>query len=547
MQCHSIVSPAHNTGARQSSEIGDLGKGGRTIEAPARLSSWSPARSNAARIFPSSRRGSFAARLWRSAKMLEPIGIFTLALGFYSITRGYGATLSTFIVLTLLGSAAAVTVGGSSVQPAHLFLLFLTIAALRSNELPAIAMKSFRLGKPAFWLTCLVLYGAISAYFSPRLFAGMSYIIPLGASEYPSTGGTVPLGPVSSNLTQTIYLAADLVCFVTVAAVCSTPTGFRAALNGLLAYAAVNVMFAALDLATSATGTQDLLQFMRNAQYTFHDSDTVNGMKRIVGSWPEASAFAGMTVGALGFTGTLWICGRKAGLSGPLALCSLVLIIMSTSSTGLIAAPICLVLLYLTALLRCGVSPESRRSTAVVLLAPPIVVTLALVVVLQESLFRPLYEYVDLLVLSKSTSSSAVERGSWNAAAWQNFVDSLGLGVGLGTARTSSFPLALLSNVGVPGAVLFLFFTVTALRPRMAARTLESDVRLAACNGCLCLLIGSLVAGPTVDLGLLFFVMAGLTASRPVAKAAGIPMLPLRSAARDEAKLRRLRPLMARI
>jgi len=475
--------------------------------------------------------------------MVEPIGIITVVLGFYCLTRGYKATVQTFIVLTLLGSAAALTFGGSSVPPAHLFLLFLTVAALGKSELPAVVTGTFRFGRPAFWLACLVAYGAISAYFSPRLFAGMSYIIPLGASEYPSTGGTVPLGPVSSNVTQTIYLAADLLCFVTITAVCATPSGFRATLNGLVAYAVVNVLFAALDLATSATGTADLLQFVRNAQYTFHDSDTVNGMKRIVGSWPEASAFAGMTLGAFGFTASLWICGRQVRWTGPLALCSFALIILSTSSTGLIAAPICLLLLYLTAVLRCGVGPQSQRSTAVVLLAPPIVLALSLLVVLQENLFQALYDYVDLLVLSKSTSSSAVERGSWNAAALQNFVDTVGLGVGLGTARTSSFPLALLSNVGIPGAVMFLLFAMTAFRPGLSARTFESDVRLAALNGCLALLIGSLVAGPTVDLGLLFFVLAGLCASRPVPRTGEIPVLPLRGAALEErAHARRLVP-----
>ncbi|OWW04025.1 hypothetical protein ATY81_16960 [Rhizobium sp. R72] len=462
--------------------------------------------------------------------MVEPIGMFTLLLGFYCLTRGYPVTVPFFIVLTLLGSAAALSFGGSSVPPAHLFLLFLTLAVLRTRELPAVAVKTLRFGRPAFWFACLVVYGAISAYFLPRLFAGMSYIIPLGASEYPSTGGTVPLGPVSSNLTQTIYLAADLLCFMTITAVCSTHSGFRATLDGLIAYAAVNVMFAALDLATSATGTEWLLQFVRNAQYTFHDSDTVNGMKRIVGSWPEASAFAGMTLGAFGFTGSLWICGRRTGWSGPLALCSFALILLSTSSTGLIAAPLCLLLLYLTAVLRCGVEPLGQRSTAVVLLAPPIMLALFLLVLIQDGLFRALYDYVDLLVLSKSTSSSAVERGSWNAAALQNFIDTIGLGVGLGTARTSSFPLAVLSNVGVPGAVLFMLFAITALRPRLSSRTFESDVRLAGLNGCLALLIGSLVAGPTVDLGLLFFVLAGLCASRPLAKTSEVPLLPLRGA-----------------
>jgi len=137
---------------------------------------------------------------------------------------------------------------------------------------------------------------------------------------------------------------------------------------------------------------------------------------------------------------------------------------------------------------------------------------------------------VDLLVLSKSTSSSAVERGSWNTYGLQNFLDTYGLGVGLGTARTSSFPVAVLSNVGVPGALFFLLFTLTALGPgRASTRSFIADSQLAARNGCLFLLVGSLVVGPTVDLGLLFFILAGLAASRPaVMTAAAAPFLSLR-------------------
>ena len=50
-------------------------------------------------------------------------------------------------------------------------------------------------------------------------------IIPLGASKYPDTGGAVPLGPVSSNLTQAVYLTADLVTIILVVAIGSTHAG----------------------------------------------------------------------------------------------------------------------------------------------------------------------------------------------------------------------------------------------------------------------------------------------------------------------------------
>jgi hypothetical protein len=61
-------------------------------------------------------------------------------------------------------------------------------------------------------------------------------------------GLTVPLGPVSSNFTQSVYLFADLICFTIAVAIASTRAGFLAVTNALLAFAAANVLFALLDI-----------------------------------------------------------------------------------------------------------------------------------------------------------------------------------------------------------------------------------------------------------------------------------------------------------
>jgi hypothetical protein len=100
--------------------------------------------------------------------------------------------------------------------------------------------------------------------------------------------------------------------------------------------------------------------------------------------------------------------------------------------------------------------------------------------------------YIDLLIFNKSASASGIERESWNTFALQNFFDSYGLGVGLGTVRSSSFPLALLSNVAVPGTVFYLLFIASAFgRRRGSPRTFPTDVRLAARNACLGLIIAT--------------------------------------------------------
>ncbi len=270
-------------------------------------------------------------------------------------------------------------------------------------------------------------------------------------------------------------------------------------------------MFALLDMATFHTGTQSMLSFIRNAQYTLHNEDEVNGMKRIVGSFTEASAFARVSLGTLAFTGTLWLSARRPVLTGALAMTTLCLIILSTSSSGLAGTPFVLALLYVTAIVRNGVRPDRPYESAAIMSAPLLVGSVIAAVLLDDGTSRIIGDHFDRLLFSKSGSDSGIERGAWNAQAMLNFFDSGGLGVGLGTVRTSGLLAALLSNIGVLGLLLYLLFVVTAFgKKRGAARSFPSDMRMAARNACIGLTVGDLFVGPVVEQGLLFYVLAGV-------------------------------------
>jgi hypothetical protein len=459
---------------------------------------------------------------------IEPIGLLTIIVGFLCLQLGYRATFATFVVAALFGSAAALLIGSANIQPAHLLLGFVAATVLRRRRETAGAINAVGFMKPGYWLMCLVLYGVITAMLVPRLLAGATQIVPLGTSEYANTGTTVPLGPVSSNFTQSVYLVADLICFTMTVAIASTQAGFMTITSALVAYAAANVLFAVLDAATFFTGTQWLLGFMRNAQYTLHNEEEISGLKRIVGSFPEASAFARATLGALGFTGTLWLCGRRPALTGALAAASLALVVLSTSSTGLAGTPPLLLILYATALMRGGFHPDERPyGSAAVLCAPLLVSGLVLAVLLNDEASQVIGNYLDLLIFNKAGSDSGIERNSWNTVALQNFFDTFGIGVGLGTARTSSLPLALLSNVGLPGTLFYLLFAATAfLRRRGTSRSFPSDVRLAARNACFGLIMGDIFAAPNVEQGLLFYVLAGIACAEPERNTPGLPPAP---------------------
>jgi hypothetical protein len=448
---------------------------------------------------------------------IEPIGLLTIMVGLICVFLGYRATFATLVPMALFGSAAAVLIGSANIQPAHLFLAFAAFAVLGRHQEAAMAIEAMKFPRPGFWLLCLVIYGILGAFLIPRLAAGSMQIMPLGTSEFSDTGYTVPLGPVSSNLTQSIYIVADFICFVITVAVATTRAGFMAGTAGLLAFAAGNVLFALIDLATYNTGTQWLLDFMRNAQYTLHAEEEVIGLKRIVGSFPEASAFAHSTIAAVGFTGTMWLCGRLPAWTGTLAIISLILLVFSTSSGGLAMVPPLLTILYVTALTRSGFDPRKRPyRSAAVLCAPLLVLAVALALQLNDEASKPVRDYLDALIFNKPNTESALTRGTWNSFALQNFFDSYGFGVGLGTVRASSFPIAVLSNVGIPGAIFYLLFAATGfLRRRGIPRTFPADVRLAARNACLAIIIGETFAGTTVEQGLLFYVLAGIACAQP--------------------------------
>ena len=341
-----------------------------------------------------------------SAVSVDLIGVLTVVAGFVSLLLGTRAVFTTFILANLLGSAAAFQTGSITIQPPHLLLAFVALSALGDRPLLTSSISALRFPKAGYWLTCLAVYGVLTAVFIPRIFAGTTLIIPLGASEYGDTGSPVPLGPVSSNFTQSVYIMADLLCFLLVVGFSSTKEGFNASVFALSLFAAGNVLFALLDVATFQTGTQYILSFIRNAQYTLHNEEEVNGMKRIVGSFTEASAFARMSLGAFAFTGSLWLSGRRPVLTGALAMITFCLIILSTSSSGLAGTPLVLALLYVTAIMRNGVRPDQPYESAAIMSAPLLTGAVIAAVLLDDKTSRIVSDHFDLLLLSKSDSDS---------------------------------------------------------------------------------------------------------------------------------------------
>jgi hypothetical protein len=448
---------------------------------------------------------------------LHLIGILTIIAGGVAMVRGHAVLIAVMIAMAVFGGAAALYLNSNDVGPAQLLLAFTILSLLVRPSNIGTAIAQAQPFRPGFWLVCFVIYAVMSSFFLPRMLAGRTDVVPLAIDSLDMIGVLVPLGPVSSNFTQSVYLMGNCFCFLLVAGAASTRTGFRTVIMGVLAYGVLNTLTALADLVTSAVGASSLLDVIRTARYTFLNEAQAFGMKRIVGAFPEASSFARSTMGVLGFTATLWLCGRYKRITGPLALLSLLAVTLSTSSSGLAVMPVMLLVLLFTAVGRSGGSQASLGGPVLIVFgAIAVAVVAGSATLLNSQISETISSYADELVFSKMETTSGIERSSWNATAFQNVADTYGFGVGLGTNRVSSFAIALLSNVGVIGVVLYaVFMSATFLRNAHAPRTYPHDIKLAARNAAFGLLATDLLISSTVDQGILFYAIAGLMAAQP--------------------------------
>lgn len=447
--------------------------------------------------------------------------MLALLLGGLGWLLGPTFSIHVFVASTLLGAAAAIvltSLSSASVQPAHLLLFFVLCTALTRRRALAAVATSLSFPNEGFWLLLTALYAVLSALLLPRIFAGATYVFEIARTEIGLGIVAVPLAPASGNITQPIYFIGDVLCFLSFYVFACEPSGFKAIVYAVLVCAALNLLFAALDVATWATGTADLLSVIRNANYRMLADATILGFKRIVGSFPEASTFAYFTLGWFAFCARLWLSGVHRRAAGPLALLSLAALLLSTSSTGYGGLAGFATALYVTSAVAALIRPVPRQMLTFVLAAPALIAVLLVGLQLYPPALEGMQTMLDKTVAGKLATPSGIERARWNRQALTNFADTDGLGGGVGSVRASSFPVAVLGNIGAIGAVTYGGFLV-ALFCRRRNRWVEpfpSACQSAARWACFTQLIAASVSGSFIDLSLPFFVFAGLAGAGPL-------------------------------
>jgi hypothetical protein len=441
-----------------------------------------------------------------------PFAVLVILAGLFSSGQQMPRAL---MLCCLFGGSAAIALpalGGAPVTPAILLLPFLLWRALQEQGLHA-CTQQLAYPRAGFWLLLLAIWGLLSAYFVPRLFDGASLL-------YATDRGVVnailllPLQPRSTNITQSAYAVAAVATFVALGALLE-PAGRMARFrDAVLLLASVNIGAALLNLAELHLAIPSLLGYVRNAGYAILVGGEVGGLQRISGTFAEASLFASFSLPLFAFSAVLWRERVRPRWSGIVALVTLLLLMLSTSSTAHAGLTAYLSLVALGLAWRSLSRVQALRLGLGAWLLWTLAVVTCVLLLLRPELATTLGDYFRITVMRKLESSSGIERSSWNMQAWINFLDLYGLGVGLGSARASSFPLVLLSNVGVLGTLLFLAFLVQVLRPSKATPSEAEPVARAARHAVLAALIAATISATVFDLGVAFYAFAAAAAMR---------------------------------
>jgi hypothetical protein len=454
--------------------------------------------------------------------------LIALAACMFLVSRRRTDGLLAFFAMLPFGAAAAINlpaVGNASIIMSDLVAMVMIGLVLTNARYAYAVIDAMRVGRPAFYLGLALLVALLVTIFAPRLLQGTMEVFGISRNSLIRGVTLVDLGPSSGNITQSIRLILGVLTFLSVVALFSRPLPDGLVVRGFAVATTVNIALGAADFLTYTVRAPELLSFIRNANYAILFDHVNTGLKRIIGGYPEASAYGYFTMGLFGFWLGYWVSGGRHRFGGLFVVLCLVAILLSGSSGTYVSM---FALLGMVAVVLC-MSVDWQRipmRTVYTLLGTlalmPVVLCLFFLLMQTNDDFAT---YFNRLLFDKLDSQSGVERGSWNSHAFGNFLQSGLMGVGLGSLRTSSSAVALLSNIGIVGTIFYALFLAGLLffpTPRQA-RPETSAIIVGCRTACIGLLLASLVTKATPDLELPFYLYAGLLlAHRQLADRQGV-------------------------
>lgn len=454
--------------------------------------------------------------------MTWPAVLFWLLI-VVSVFRRGPILLYVFLAAGSFGSLQMVpgeAVGGANLLPQSVVAVFFIGKTLLQDDHPTRALNAALDPAQLGLLFMFLAYGFLSAYAMPRLFMHSVPVIPINVQlPWP-----VLLEPTAANITQPAYMALSVGMALAIALVATRPDFREHYLLASLVGGAVVIGTGLVDMALSSVGLADLLEPFRNASYGLMlDVEVVGGRRRVVGLMPEASAYGAICIGAaasLAFLRPCFTDALRRRVAPAIILGLIVMGVLSTSSTAYVGIAFFAIVFAANWVRR----SLDRRAPArdelkwEAFAAFSAAFAILIVVTLSPTLLDPVYEMLDSIIFKKTESESYVERSMWTRVGMEAFFATKGLGVGLGSDRTSNWFVAILSNTGAIGAGLLGLFIVRLFLLRRPADPYAAEYLTALKFSLLPGFIMASLAGTTPDIGVgvgaTFGLMLGLAARK---------------------------------
>lgn len=445
---------------------------------------------------------------------LFPVGMAALAVWLAASLRDGDAAFRVVVALLPFGMLAVLRlpIGGMTPLAAHIgaaLTVALALLGLWARARPpggAVDLTMPRAGVP---LLLFAAYALFASLFLARWFDGEFLVFSFARD---ATGmrishqfriGLVPVGPVPANLSQTAYLLLSIAFFFLSLHVIRR-RGLDHAIGALRLAALANIGLGLLD----ALGPDMLLEPFRTADYALLSEHAIGGLPRVIGGFSEASAFGAFSAALGGFFLVLGLLQQR-GRDVALGALTLLLTLASLSSTAFLGVGLVGLLLGLW-LARLFFARLEGRTVLVLLMSLSGLVFLLCLLFLAGPGLERAAEILDRLFFSKADSQSGLERGALAYYGFLAFLETHGLGAGVGSVRANGLGAALLASVGLPGAVLFLWFVLSSLGSAAAAGRARFAAAKAAQIAGLAHLGMMMASSFSVDPGLLFMLFAAI-------------------------------------
>ena len=434
---------------------------------------------------------------------MTTLTLITVAVIVYGVfgAAGYCRALA----LGGVTAAGAALVVGSVAVPTFYAVALGTVVALGieiagRRRHPASPAHTLPPGVPLLLL--FFAWSTLVTVVAPVLFDGMPVLVPSGAVGRLASGVLT-----SSNFAQITYLALGICVVVFVARAPSAGPeliGLAAGLTTVLS------LWRYLNQVAGIPFPEGIFD---NSPFFVYIETAAGGVQRFRGILSEPSALAGSSLVTVSYMLSRSVRLRGPRLAGALVLAAVAAYLgaISTSTTFIVAGVA--TALVAAVVLALGFTLRRTSVSAVVGLAACTAVVAAIWVV-------PLIaDFVESTVNQKVSTSSFGERSGANTASYGIFLDTYGLGTGLGASRAAAFVPGLLSTTGVVGTLLFAIVVAGLIRRALPMSEYRPVVWALAT-----LLISKTIAGPDlsdssgilwISLGLLS--RAAMTAYVPIA------------------------------